>query len=180
MALEVISRIGGDTLDRIDHLLDMPNNWGPVERNDFCRYVLLFHTTRLDLILLRYAHAIRCIWQGLDAMICIPIPTEAGDLCMEKDTELEWFLLKPLDVRDGFALTDVSDPRYMTVMKARERFGDTMHRALIRLASNRNDAEDNVDAVMYAGRGIEAYLMSYGISRSNYHHHQKSYTSSRE
>lgn len=88
-------------------------------------------------------------------------------------------LVSHLDVQAGFTLTDPNDPRYQLVVSRREQFGKAV---LYAAASFRNatNGEDHIDAVIGVTRAIDTYLLSYGLSRSDFDSMQKNYAQARE
>ncbi len=84
-----------------------------------------------------------------------------------------------LDVQAGFTLTDPNDPRYQLVVSRREQFGKVV---LYAAESFRNatNGEDHIDAVIGVTRAIDTYLLSYGLSRSDFDSMQKNYAQARE
>jgi proteasome activator subunit 4 len=86
-----------------------------------------------------------------------------------------------MTVNAGFALSDSNDPRYQKASAHRERFGNMLHRAAISIALRRNsEGEDHIDAVLSIAKGMDVFLLEYGMSRSGYDALQKNYSQVRE
>ena len=106
-------------------------------------------------------------------------PKNVANSCLNADTELPELLVSHLDVQAGFTLTDPNDPRYQLVVSRREQFGKAILYAAESFRSATN-GEDHIDAVIGVTRAIDTYLLSYGLSRSDFDSMQKNYAQARE
>lgn len=125
-----------------------------------------------------YLHACRAIWASLPAFVKDQ-PKVVANSCILDETELPELLVTSLDVEAGFTLTDPNDPRYKLVVSRRQQFGQVILRAA-RALSNSRSGEDHIDAVVIVTRAIDTYLLTYGLSRSDFDSMQKSYAQTRE
>ncbi|KAF7320019.1 hypothetical protein MKEN_00785900 [Mycena kentingensis (nom. inval.)] len=160
--LDILDRIETPALDKVEQLLATTSRWGPIERNDFCRYL----------------HACRAIWSGLPTIIKEQ-PKDVPNSLIRDDVELAEMLVSHIDIEAGFALTDPADARYQRVANARTRFGDVVQRAANALRQN-TGGEDHIDAIMGVGRAIDVYLMTYAVAQSTINSLQKNYTQARD
>lgn len=98
---------------------------------------------------------------------------------MNADTESDGLLIKALDVKAGFTLTDPKDPRYQRIVAHRTRFGNVVHRAATTLRTSAG-GEDHIDAVLGVAKAIDTYLLEYACTRAAFTNLQKNYTQARE
>ncbi|KAH9487094.1 Proteasome activator complex subunit 4 [Psilocybe cubensis] len=160
--LEIIDRIGQPALKLVESLLETSGNWDNVARNDFCRYL----------------HACRAIWGGLSTFVKEQ-PKVVVNSCIKTDIELPELLVAHLDVKAGFTLTDPSDSRFQKYVLSREKFGRTVLRGAATFRQTTN-GEDHIDAVIGITRAIDTYLLTYGLSRSEFDSMQKNYAQARD
>jgi len=88
-------------------------------------------------------------------------------------------VIRHLDVRAGFTLTDPNDPRYQQVLNARRRFGEIIQKASSALRKN-TGGEDHIDAVIGVVRAMDTYLLGYGLNSPAFESIKKNYTQVRE
>ncbi|KAJ7129977.1 hypothetical protein C8R43DRAFT_1025251 [Mycena crocata] len=160
--MDILDRIGKPALDKVEELLATTTKWDGADRNDFCRYL----------------HACRSIWSGLPT-IYQEQPKDIAEPLIREDVEIAELVVKHLDVRAGFTLTDPADPRYQKVVAHRLRFGDVVQRAAFALRQN-TGGEDHIDAVMGVSRSIDVFLLSYAMTRSAIDALHKNYTQARD
>ncbi|KAF9474298.1 hypothetical protein BDN70DRAFT_884955 [Pholiota conissans] len=160
--LEIIEQIGQPALKVVDSLISNCETWDNVARNDFCRYL----------------HACRAIWGGLPTFMK-EYPKTVANPCLKAETELSELLVSHLDVKAGFTLADPNDPRYQRVALRREQFGKVVLHAAATFRNSKN-GEDHIDAVIGVTRAIDTYLLSYGLSRSDFDSMQKNYAQARD
>ena len=98
---------------------------------------------------------------------------------MNAEYEVPELLLSHLDVKAGFTLSDLNDPRYQKVAKSRHRFGEVVLHAAAMFRNNTN-SEDHIDAVIGIVRAIDTCLLIYGLNRTDFDGIQKNYTQARE
>ena len=98
---------------------------------------------------------------------------------MNVEQELSELLVTHLDVNAGFTLTDPNDIRYQKVVRRRQHFGLVILRAAGTFRNTKN-GEDHIDAVIGVTRAIDTYLLTYGMSRSEFDSMQKNYAQARE
>ncbi|KAF8971500.1 armadillo-type protein [Flammula alnicola] len=152
--LEIIEQIGKPALQIVDSLVASSENWNNIARNDFCRL-------------------------GRLSTFIKEQPKVVANPCLNADTELPELLVAHLDVKAGFTLTDPDDPRYQRVVARREQFGQVVLHAAATFRNSEN-AEDHIDAVIGVTRAIDTYLLSYGLSRSDFDSMQKNYAQARD
>jgi proteasome activator subunit 4 len=83
-----------------------------------------------------------------------------------------------MSVQSGFALQDPADKRYQQILAHRTRFGELLRQAAVALKST--DTEDHIDLVMSVLRGIDTYLLDYGITRDTFAGVKKQYEVSKQ
>ena len=83
-----------------------------------------------------------------------------------------------MPIQSGFPLQDTTDKRYKQVLDHRTRFGELLHRAGAALKSA--DTEDHIDLVMSVLRGIDTYLLDYGVTRDTLNGVKKQYDVSKQ
>jgi proteasome activator subunit 4 len=166
--LEILDKVVQPSLDTLNKLLEVaPKDRDNIWRNDFCRYVVSIvarYERRLNSPLRRRLHLVRSSWSSLSTFYLEQPKTVVNshlDAC-----EIEELTARSLDVKAGFTLTDPSDPRYQSVVAHRARFADFLHRASVSL--QQSGGEDHIDAVMSVTKGIDVYLLEYGMSRGSY------------
>ncbi|KAG2149717.1 armadillo-type protein [Suillus cothurnatus] len=152
--LDILDRVAAPALDKIETLARSTQHWDEVVRNDFCRQV------------------------------AVPLVHEEGpkDIvhpCLDPETELEGLLVDHLDVKAGFILTDLNDPRYQQALQHRIRFGNVAHLAAVALRRIQG-GEDHLDAVVAVVKAIDTYFLDYGMSRGDFITLQKNFAQSRE
>lgn len=98
---------------------------------------------------------------------------------MNAEVESLELVVRYLDVQAGFTLVDPRDLRYQFLANARRRFGEVCQKASSALRKN-TGGEDHTDAVISVARGIDTYLLGYGLSRSDFDSIHKNYTHARE
>ncbi|KAI0094551.1 ARM repeat-containing protein [Irpex rosettiformis] len=160
--LEIMDKIAGPALDRIEALLDTAGRWDNVGRNDFCRFL----------------HPVRSMWSGLPTFLKEG-QKEVKNPCLYPETELQELLVTPIDVKAGFVLENPSDTRYQRAAAHRARFGNVIHRATTVLQHNQ-EGEDHIDAVISISKAIDVYLLEYAMTRSTFDSLQQAYTVSRD
>jgi proteasome activator subunit 4 len=106
-------------------------------------------------------------------------PKEVVNPCINTDQELSELLVTHLNVNAGFTLADPNDIRYQKVIKRRQHFGLVILRAAETFRNTKN-SEDHIDAVIGVTRAIDTYLLTYGMSRSDFDSMQKNYAQARE
>ncbi|KAJ7596682.1 hypothetical protein C8J56DRAFT_918063 [Mycena floridula] len=166
--LQTMDQILTPALDRVESLLETSQKWDSVDRNDFCRYL----------------SAARSFWSGLPMLIKEGIRQEANPL-VHSDIECADLSVTPLDVKAGFALTNPNDPRYQKVQSSRIRFGRALQRAgsLFKLRQNgkeKDEHTDAIDAVLGVAKGIDVYLLEYGMNKGSFDSLQKNHVQSRD
>ncbi|KDQ20580.1 hypothetical protein BOTBODRAFT_169318 [Botryobasidium botryosum FD-172 SS1] len=156
-AMEILDTVVASALDTLDGLLNVPaasrdHAW----RNDFCRYT----------------HFVRSSWAGLPNII---LEFASGSAQEEEhfntDTEVAELIVSPVSVESGFILTDPEDPRYQAVAAHRARFGKFLHRASVSLLQS--EGEDHIEIVTTVTKGIDVYLLDYGVARETFATAQK-------
>ncbi|KAF8898414.1 hypothetical protein BD779DRAFT_1607229 [Infundibulicybe gibba] len=160
--LEILDQIAKPALDKLEALSKLTSSWDNANRNDFCRYL----------------HACRSIWSSLPTF-CQEHEKVVPNPCSNTDFESPELLVSHLDVKAGFTLTNVEDPRYQHAIAYRHRFGDVILRAASALRQN-TTGEDHIDAVIGVARAIDVYLLDYAMSRSGFDAIQKNYTQARD
>ncbi|KAL4243149.1 BLM10 family protein [Abortiporus biennis] len=160
--LEILDRIGTPSLDIIEKLLQTPEKWDNVDRNDFCRYL----------------HAARSIWGGLPTLYREG-NKDVKNACFNSEYEVEDLLVGRIQAKAGFALENPQDPRYQKVIAHRARFGDIIHRAAVALQQS-SEGEDHIDAVISVSKAIDVYLLEYAMTRGSFDALQKAYAPARE
>lgn len=159
--LEILDKVLGPALDKVESLLQTTSKWDNVDRNDFCRYLLMCKAS----------------WGGLTSFFKEQ-PKEVANPCLN-DTELPEMLVSFLDVNAGFTLTDPKDSRYQKVAAYRLRYGHICQRAASALRQ-KTGGEDRIDAVMVVIRAIDQYLLGYALSRGDFDSLQKNYDQARD
>jgi proteasome activator subunit 4 len=138
------------------------------------------YTPPLKFVSSRFLYAIRSIWGGLSSLLQEQ-PKEVVNPCTYEDIEADRLLVSTVTVHAGFALSDPRDPRYQRVLAHRERFGHMLHRAATSIAlRSSSEGEDHIDPVLAIAKGMDVFLLEYGMSRSGYDALQKNYTQIRE
>ncbi|ELU44509.1 pyruvate decarboxylase [Rhizoctonia solani AG-1 IA] len=84
----------------------------------------------------------------------------------DEDVETEELIPQAMAIKSGFVLQDPADDRYQRVLAHRARFGQLLHHAAAALKST--DTEDHIDLVMSVLRGIDTFLLDYGVTRDTY------------
>lgn len=92
--------------------------------------------------------------------------TRALNSLLDEEIETDGLIPQAMPLKSGFALQDVADGRYQRVLAHRTRFGELLHRAADNLKST--DTEDHIDLVMSILRGVDTYLLDYGVTRDTY------------
>lgn len=178
--LEIVDRVGKPALQAIETLVKNNRNWDNVSRNDFCRLAcfqtISFHIQHRNPS--RHLHACRSILLGLPTFIK-ETSKNVVNPCINVEHEVDTLVLSHLDVASGFALTDPNDPRYQKTIAWRGSLGTAL---LTSSASLRHltGGEDHTDAVISVTRAIDAYLLSYAVSRAEFESLQKNYAQARE
>lgn len=126
----------------------------------------------------RYLHACKAVWSGLPTLYQEQAK-EVVNSCLDDQYEISELIVRSIDVRAGFVLTDPKDPRYRAVVNHRTRFGNVIQRAATKLQLS-TEGEDHTDAVMAVARAIEVFLLEYAISREDFDKLEKNYTQTRE
>lgn len=177
--LELLEVVIKPALGRVRSLLETVNTWDNADRNDFCRFVILFLLHFLNDIdaKIRYLHAARSAWSGLPT-IYKDIRREAANSLI-RDTDVFPNCPVYLDLNAGFALTDPEDPRYRAVVGHRDEFGHVLHDAAV-LLRDKDGGEDHIDAVLSVIRAIDVHMLEYAMSRSNFASLRKNYSLARE
>ncbi|KAF7784715.1 hypothetical protein Agabi119p4_880 [Agaricus bisporus var. burnettii] len=160
--IEIINKITAPALDKVEGLLETTSTWDSAARNDFCRYL----------------HVVRLTWSGLPT-IYKEHYQESANPCLNAEIESLGLVVRYLDVQAGFTLVDPRDLRYQFVVRARRRFGEICQRASSTLRKN-TGGEDHTDAVITVARGMDTYLLGYGLSRSDFDSIHKNYTQARD
>jgi proteasome activator subunit 4 len=125
-----------------------------------------------------YLHITRSAWQGLPTL-CREPPKNVVETGLNSDSEVERLIVQTIDVQACFALTDPSDRRYQMAYSQRLRLGRVVHDAALALKQE-HEGEDHIDAVLSVVKGIDTYLLDYGLSRGDFDSLQKSYATVRE
>lgn len=126
----------------------------------------------------RYLQACRAVLLGLSTFVKLA-PTSIPNPCINPDMELPELVVSNLDVAAGFTLTDQNDPRYQKVLMWRQNFSQVVLKAASALR-NIARGEDHTDAVIGVTRALDAYLLGYAVTRSDFDSLQKSYGQARE
>ena len=97
-------------------------------------------------------------------------------------TETAELTATSLGMKCGFVLTDPKDGRYQRFLAHREQFGRFLHRASVSLrhSEDRDGGDDHIDAVMSITRGIDTYLLDYGMTRTTYASQKKHFDTTRD
>lgn len=129
---------------------------------------------------LRNLHVVRSAWSGLPTFILCndPVPE---DKYLDPTTEEPSLTAQSLRMKSGFVLTK-DDSRYAFAIRCRERFGQFLHDASVSFSSSdsRDVSDDHIDAVMAVNKGIDTYLLEYGMTRTSYATQKKLYDSTRD
>lgn len=123
-------------------------------------------------------HVCKSVWSGLPTLYQ-EHNKEVANHCLNDEYEASGLLVAHIDVKAGFTLADVKDPRYQAALKHRTRYGNVIHRAATILRHG-TEGEDHIDAVMAVAKAIDIYLLEYGMSRGNFDSLQKNYARARE
>lgn len=142
--LELLTKVVEPAMDVLDRLLQGSDQYWD---NDFCRYM----------------HMIRSAWSGLPTLILEQTP-ELAPLSDEFDTDIIALRARHLNVRAGFTLADLEDPRFQQVAALRSRFGDILHRSSVLLGQQSVD-EDHIDPVLALIRAMDVHMLEYGVTR---------------
>ncbi|CAE6462385.1 unnamed protein product [Rhizoctonia solani] len=149
-AIEILDQVVGPSIEVFNGAIDAPDSQRDgVWRNDLCRHL----------------HVIRSAWSGL-AMIIWLDKSRAASSLLDEDVETEELIPQAMPIKSGFALHDPQDNRYQRVLLHRTRFGQLLHRAATALKST--DTEDHIDLVMSVLRGVDTFLLDYGVTRDTY------------
>ncbi|KAF8682453.1 hypothetical protein RHS04_02581 [Rhizoctonia solani] len=149
-AIEILDQVVDPSIEIFNGAIDAPDSQRDgVWRNDLCRHL----------------HVIRSTWSGL-AMIIWLDKSRAVNSLLEEDVETEELIPQAMAIKSGFVLQDPADDRYQRVLAHRARFGQLLHHAAAALKST--DTEDHIDLVMSVLRGIDTFLLDYGVTRDTY------------
>ncbi|KAF8328806.1 uncharacterized protein EI90DRAFT_3063646 [Cantharellus anzutake] len=165
-AMEILDQIINPCLDALEGLLRVPSNSREaVWRNDFCRYLYI----------------VRSAWSGLPTFILGREEPMVDDKTLDPTTELASLSADALRMKCGFVLTK-RDRRYTVALGHRERFGQFLHNASVSLthSESKDASDDHIDAVMAVNKGIDTYLLDYGMTRASYATQKKLYDSTRD
>lgn len=124
-----------------------------------------------------YLHAVRSAWGGLPT-IFLEQGKKVVDPCIMEGCEIPEFLATPLVVAAGYTLTDPADTRYQKVVRFRKHFGAVLHASAAALRES--GEEDHIDAILAVSRGIDVYLLEYGVTPSTFATLDKGYSVVRE
>ncbi|KAH9937428.1 ARM repeat-containing protein [Fomitopsis serialis] len=161
-ALEIVDKISSLALSKVEALAKVADNWDEVARNDFCRYLC----------------ALRSMWSGLSTLIQEG-PKDVVKPCLNAECELPELLVTSLDVKCGFALTDMKDPQYQKALSLRTRYGEVIHGASVALRQLKG-GDDHLDALVGLSKSIDVYLLDYAMTRSTFDSLRKAYIQSRD
>jgi proteasome activator subunit 4 len=92
--------------------------------------------------------------------------TNAPNSLLDETIETEELIPQAMPLKSGFTLQDTTDGRYQRVFAHRTQFGELLHRGAAALKST--DTEDHIDLVMSVLRGVDTYLLDYGVTRDTY------------
>ncbi|KAF5377581.1 hypothetical protein D9615_005140 [Tricholomella constricta] len=159
--LEILDKVLGSTLKKVESLLEKTSSWDSVDRNDFCRYLL----------------ACRAVWGGLTTFYKEE-PKDVANPCLN-DTEQPEMIVSSLDVKAGFTLTDPNDPRFQKVAAHRLWYGNVCQRAASALRQKAG-GEDHIDAVTVVIRALDSFLLGYALNRNEFDSLQKNYDQARD
>ncbi|KAN0100847.1 hypothetical protein V8E55_000831, partial [Tylopilus felleus] len=160
--LQILDRIASPTLDKLEALVNSPDKWDSIARNDFCRYLVFS----------------KAIWSGMPT-IYKEASKQVTNSCLDPDVDVEELVVNKLDVQAGIVLTDPQDSRYQRVVELRTRFGNLIHLAAKKLRQDQ-EGEDHIDAVIAVVKALDTYFLDYGMSRGDFTTLQKNFTQSRE
>ncbi|KAG8722752.1 hypothetical protein FRC08_010362 [Ceratobasidium sp. 394] len=160
--IQILEEVVEPSLQVFNGAIDAPDSQRDgVWRNDLCRHL----------------HVIRSAWSGLATIILIDKSHTPNPL-MDEEVETEELIPQAMTIQSGFALQDSLDKRYQRVLSHRARFGELLHRAAVALKTT--DTEDHIDLVMSVLRGIDTYLLDYGVTRDTYAGVKKQYEVSKQ
>ncbi len=105
----------------------------------------------------------------------------SDDKYIDPVTEVPSLTAESLRMKSGFALTK-DDRRYTIAVWHRERFGRFLHDASLSFSHSKSKdaSDDHIDAVMVVNKGIDTYLLDYGLTRTSYATQKKLYDSARD
>lgn len=104
--------------------------------------------------------------------------SHASNPLLDEDIETEELIPQTMPILSGFPLQDTADKRYQQVLNYRTQFGALLHRAGTALKSA--DTEDHIDLVMSVLRGVDTYLLDYGVTRDTLNGVKKQYDVSKQ
>ncbi|KAJ1310179.1 hypothetical protein OPQ81_006923 [Rhizoctonia solani] len=161
-AIEILDQVVGPCIEAFNGAIDAHDSQRDgVWRNNLCRHL----------------HVIRSAWSGLAMIIWLDKSLAANSL-LDEDIETEDLIPQAMPVKAGFALQDPQDNRYQRVLAHRTRFGQLLHRAGAALKGT--ETEDHIDLVMSVLRGIDTFLLDYGVTRDTYSGVAKQYEVSKQ
>ncbi|KAG8737973.1 hypothetical protein FRC10_007440 [Ceratobasidium sp. 414] len=180
--IQILEEVVEPSLRVFNGAIDAPDSQRDgVWRNDLCRrvvnHVLRQNIPDLAHLICRHLHVIRSAWSGLATVILIDKSHTSNPL-VDEEIETEELIPQAMTIQSGFALQDSSDKRYQQVLSHRARFGELLHRAAVALKTT--DTEDHIDLVMSVLRGIDTYLLDYGVTRDTYAGVKKQYDVSKQ
>jgi proteasome activator subunit 4 len=111
--------------------------------------------------------------------LCKEPPKNVAETGLNANTEVERLVVQTIDVQAGFALTDPGEWRHQMAYSQHLRLGRVLHDAALALKQE-HEGEDHIDAVLSVVKGIDTYLLDYGLSRGDFDNLQKSYVTARE
>ncbi|CEL52206.1 Proteasome activator complex subunit 4 OS=Xenopus laevis GN=psme4 PE=2 SV=1 [Rhizoctonia solani AG-1 IB] len=149
-AIQILDQVVEPSMDVFDGAINEPDSQRDgVWRNNLCRHL----------------HAIRSAWSGLAMIIWLDKSCAVKSL-LDENIETEELIPQAMAIKSGFVLQDPKDSRYQRVLAHRVRFGQLLHRAGTALKST--DTEDHIDLVMSVLRGVDTFLLDYGVTRDTY------------
>ncbi|KAG9123719.1 hypothetical protein FRC07_014176 [Ceratobasidium sp. 392] len=160
--IQILEEVVEPSLRVFSGAIDAPDSQRDgVWRNDLCRHL----------------HVIRSAWSGLATVILID-KSQTSNPLVDEEVETAELIPQSMAIQSGFALRDPSDKRYQQVLSHRARFGELLHRAAVALKTT--NTEDHIDLVMSVLRGIDTYLLDYGVTRDTYAGVKKQYEVSKQ
>ncbi|QRW00399.1 proteasome activator complex subunit 4 [Ceratobasidium sp. AG-Ba] len=162
LVIQLLEEVVEPALKVFNGAIDAPDSQRDgVWRNDLCRHL----------------HVIRSAWSGLATVVSMD-KSQASNPLVDEEIETGELIPQAMPIQSGFALDDPSDERYQRVLSCRHRFGELLHRAAVALKTS--DTEDHIDLVMSVLRGVDTYLLDYGVTRDTFAGVKKQYEVSKQ
>ncbi|RDB28522.1 Proteasome activator complex subunit 4 [Hypsizygus marmoreus] len=161
-ALEIFRSLVEPTLSVLENLIAPGLMRDEVWRNEICRHLSF----------------VRNAFSGIPTMfreVTTPEEYLAGTATSDILDEIPEMIASLENIKSGFCLDDVTDPRHRYMTAVKERYGTFLHNASVSL---RQQGEENtVDAVDMLIRGVRTYMLEYGDSRDSYDINDEQYRS---